>query len=238
MRALALLAALFLGSSAGAEIRPHPSGGSDPHLQVVDYADGQIVQLAGAPGYQLMIELSPDEQVQSVALGDSSAWQVSLSKDGNRLFLKPAEANGSTNMTVVTSVRVYAFDLRASDMPSPDTPYTVEFRYPAPRVATADEQYVDVSAMSRRLSRYRVSGDRVLRPVSVSDDGQHTYIIWAKGSPIPAVYTPDRAGNEMLVNGMMGTDDVYVVDGVAQQLTFRIDSAVARAERLNPRKTR
>jgi hypothetical protein len=37
---------------------------------------------------------------------------------------------------------------------------------------------------------------------------------------------------------MMGTDDVYVVDGAPQKLTFRIDRSVARAARINPKKGR
>src|SRR4029079_8232692 len=108
VRAAALL--IVVGSPISGQINPQPGGG-DPHLQVVDYVDGQIVQLHGAPGYQLMIELSPDEQVQSVALGDSGAGKVRVTKAGDRLFLKPTQAGVATNMTVVTSVRVYAFDL-------------------------------------------------------------------------------------------------------------------------------
>jgi hypothetical protein len=49
---------------------------------------------------------------------------------------------------------------------------------------------------------------------------------------------PDTSGGERLANGMMGIDDVYVIDGVPQLLTFRIDDNVARAERINPRKAR
>jgi type IV secretion system protein VirB9 len=227
----------FAAAPAVAQVQPVPGDG-DPHLQTIDYSAGQIVQLRGSPGFQLMVELSPDEQVQSVAMGDSAAWQVSVNKEGDRLFLKPLQADVVTNMTVVTSVRVYAFDLLATGGPTGDMPYTVQFRYPAATPVAADPQYVDVSAASKRLSRYRVSGDKLLRPQSVSDDGQHTYISWAKGSPIPAVYASDRFGKEVLLNGMMGTDDVYVVDGAPQNLVFRIDQAIARAERLNPRKIR
>lgn len=239
MRGLILAATLCLGvaSTAVAQVQPQPGTG-DPHLQTVDYAEGQIVQLRGAPGYQLMVVLSPDEQVQSVAIGDSAAWQVSINKGGDRLFIKPAQSDAATNMTVVTSVRVYNFDLLALGGVTPDMPYSVQFRYPAPGADTADGQFVDVTAASRRLSRYRVSGDRMLWPTGVTDDGQRTYIIWPKGAPIPAVYAPDRLGNEMLVNGMMGTDDIYVVDGAPQKLTFRIDRQVARAVRINPRKGR
>ena len=234
MRWTVALIALSLAAPIAAQIRPHPGGG-DPHLQLVDYAEGQIVQLTGAPGYQLMIELSPDEQVQSVALGDTASWTVSASKDGNRLFIKPTQVGAATNMTVVTSVRVYNFELQALGSAPSDMPYTVEFRYPASRAPRTDGQYVDVSGAARRLSRYRISGDRQLRPSSVSDDGQHTYVSWPKDAPIPAVYTVDRGGAEVLVNGMMGVDDVYVVDGVPQYLTFRIDQNVARAQRINSR---
>jgi type IV secretory pathway VirB9-like protein len=89
-----------------------------------------------------------------------------------------------------------------------------------------------VSAVSRRLSRYKLSGDRLLCPTSITNDGRRTYVSWARGAPIPAIYVSDESGNEMLANGMMGTDDVYVLDGVPKRLTFRIDDDVARAERV------
>ncbi|MFL6770191.1 MAG: TrbG/VirB9 family P-type conjugative transfer protein [Sphingomicrobium sp.] len=229
------LALLLVSTIAGAQVQPMPGEG-DPHLQAVDYSAGQIVQLRSAPGYQLMVELSPDEQVQSVALGDSAAWQVNVSKSGDRLFLKPATSDTTTNMTVVTSVRVYNFDLIAMSGDTPDMPYTVQFRYPVSVAQIQDARFGESSAALRRESSYRMSGDRLLRPLSVTDDGHRTYIVWPKESPIPAVYAPDGLGNEALVNGMMGADDVYVVDGAPKFLTFRIDGSVAHAERV--RKTR
>jgi type IV secretion system protein VirB9 len=228
----------MLGSaSAFAQVQPVSAGG-DPHLQQIDYDSREIVQLRGAPGYQMMIELSPDEQVQSVALGDSAGWQVSVNKEGDRLFLKPSQPDASTNMTVVTSVRVYSFDLASFDAPSPDMPYTVQFRYPAPKVVADDGQFVDAAAATRRISRYKVSGDRQLLPSGVTNDGQHTFISWPRTAAIPAIYAQDDHGNDVLVNGMMGTDDVYVLDGVPDRLTFRIDASVAHAVRVKPKKRR
>lgn len=228
---------LFGAAPALAQVQPQPTGG-DPHLQAVDYDAGQIVQLRGAPGYQMMIELSPDEQVQSVALGDSSAWQVSVNKEGDRLFLKPAQANISTNMTVVTSVRIYNFDLASLAELTPDIPYSVQFRYPAAKPRPDDGQYVDVAAVTKRISRYKVSGDRELWPAGMTNDGQHTFISWPRSAAIPAIYAVDGQGHDALVNGMMGTDDVYQVDGVPDRLMFRIDDNVAYAVRQIPRKKR
>lgn len=235
--AILLICGLALSAPAIAQIQPQAAGG-DPHLQQIDYDAGQIVRLQGAPGYQMMIELSPDEQIQNVAIGDSSAWQVSVNKEGDRLFLKPIQSDGSTNMTVVTSVRTYNFDLAALSGPSLDMPYTVQFRYPASKLTAEDGQFVNVAAASLRMSRYRISGDRMLWPKAVGDDGQHTYIVWPKSAPIPAVYASDGLGNEVLVNGMMNASDVYVIDGAPQRLTFRIDHSVARAVRSNARKVR
>ena len=236
MKALALLA-LLAAAPVLAQVAPEPGAG-DPRLQLVDYEAGRIVQLRGAAGYQLMVELSPDEQVQSVALGDSAAWAVSVNRAGDRLFLKPLQALVPTNMTVVTSVRIYNFELVPLGRPEWDMPFTVRFQYPAARPDPADGDYVDVSAAARRLSKYRISGAWAVRPSSVSDDGRRTYIAWPRGAPIPAVYALDEAGREVLVNGMMGTDDVYVVDGAPHRLSFRIDRTVARAERINAGRVR
>jgi type IV secretion system protein VirB9 len=240
MKRVSLLGLLILlgAAPALAQVQPQAAGG-DPHLQQIDYDARAIVQLRGSPGYQMMVELSPDEQVESVALGDPSAWQVGVNKEGDRLFLKPAQPDVSTNMTVVTSVRVYNFDLASLAGPAPDMPYTVQFRYPALRAQRENSgAYVDVASVTRRISRYKVSGDTQLRPSGMTNDGQHTYINWPRSAAIPAVYAVDAQGKDVLVNGMMGTDDVYVVDGVPDRLMFRIDDNVAYAVREPPKKRR
>ena len=235
--ALILLLCLIMAATASGQVRPQPGAG-DPRLQTVDYDPGQIVQLEGAPGYQLMVELSPDEQVLNVAVGDAAAWQASVNHAGDHLFIKPTQAGVPTNMTVITTVRVYNFELYSSVAPSPDMAYNVRFNYPADATAEPTQsEYVDVSPLRRSLSRYRVSGDRTIRPDVISDDGTHTFISWSRDKPIPAVYAIADSGEEMLVSGWM-RDDVYVIDGIVHRLNIRIDQRMARAERLPPRKTR
>ena len=232
--ALTLLISLALASPAPGQVRPQPGPG-DPRLQTVDYDPGQIVQLEGAPGYQLMVELSPDEQVLNVALGDAAAWQVNVNHRGDHLFIKPTQAGVPTNMTVLTTVRVYNFELYPLPGPSPEMAYNVRFRYPVREAENPLSEYVDVSPLRRALSRYRISGDRTIRPDSISDDGRHTYISWSRDKPIPAVYAIARGGEETLVSGWM-RDDVYVIDAITDRLSFRIDNRAARAVRLPPKK--
>ena len=81
--------------------------------------------------------------------------------------------------------------------------------------------------------RYRLSGERALRPTSISDDGTHTYIAWPDHRALPAVYTFDAQGHEALVNGNM-RGNLYVLDSVQRRLVFRIDRHVARAVRTSP----
>ncbi|HST36155.1 MAG TPA: TrbG/VirB9 family P-type conjugative transfer protein [Allosphingosinicella sp.] len=228
----ALLAAAFalLAAPLPAQDQPAAPAG-DPRIRVVDYSEDRVIPLQAAPGYQLTVEFGPDEQIESVAVGDSAAWQVTPNRRRDHLFVKPIQSGVPTNMTVVTSVRVYLFDLTPLYGASADMAYTVRFSYPDAGAAGATQQ---AEAEQVLEGRYRVSGARSLRPSRISDDGRHTYIEWARDRSIPAVYAIDAQGREGLVNGMM-RDDIFVIDSVAQRLIFRIDQATARATRVEQR---
>ena len=75
MRIALFLMALLLPGTAIAQVRPAPGPG-DPRIQTIVYDANQVVQLQVASGYQLAIEFAPDERIENVAVGVSSAWQV------------------------------------------------------------------------------------------------------------------------------------------------------------------
>jgi type IV secretion system protein VirB9 len=230
VRVLAFLAlALVAAVPASAQVRPQPGAG-DPRLQTVDYAPDQVVILQVAAGYQLTVELAPDEQIENVALGDSAAWQVTANRRGDRLFIKPLQQGVTTNMTVITNARVYAIDLVPLMGATPDMAYTVRYRYPE----AGEDAEEEAAADSTVQGRYRLSGARRLRPSRIGDDGRQTFIEWPEDRPLPAVYGIGRNGQETLVNGMM-RDGVYVIDSVLPTLVFRIDRDVARATRVRER---
>lgn len=232
MKPLALLlAASVVAAPALAQRRPQPGSG-DPRIQTVDYAADQVVVLEAAPGYQLTLELAPDEQIENVAVGDSGAWQVTANRRGDRLFIKALQGGVTTNMAVITNARLYAIDLVPLHGPSSEMAYTVRFRYPEPG---EDQAAAEEDVAERPVEgRYRLSGDRRLRPSRIGDDGHQTFIEWPREAAIPAVYGLDREGNETIVNGMM-REDVFVIDSVLQRLVFRIDRRSARAVRARVR---
>jgi len=225
-RTVAACIALTMAAPALAQYRPQSTGG-DARLQTVEYRSNQVVVLEVAPGYQLSVEFAPDERIESVGLGDSSAWMVSPTTRGDHLFIKAVQPGVSTNMTVVTDIRTYAFDLHPLPGPSATMAYTVRFSYPAPPETGSGHSQAAITASAR----YRISGDRKLRPSAIGDDGIKTYIEWPANVAMPAVYAINDQGREALVNGVV-QDKLFVIDGVARQLLFRIDKKIARATRV------
>ena len=222
-----LAAMLSVPIDLAAQVRPRPGIG-DPHIQAVEYRADQVVAIQSSPGYQVSIELAAHEQILSVVLGDSAGWQVTANKAGNHLFAKPLQAGVATNMTVVTDVRTYAFDLEPYAGLTGSMPYAVKFVYP--RAARPLTPKPLTSAVPPRPVRYVIAGERPLRPSAIRDDGVHTYIAWPANVDLPAVYVVDQEHRESLPNGNM-RDGVYVLDTIADRLVFRIDKHVATARR-------
>lgn len=227
MRRLALvILPLMLMPEAASQVRPQPGVG-DARMQTVDYRRDQVVEIEAAPGYQVVIALAPDEQIQNVAIGDSGAWQVVANQSGNMLFVRPTAGGISTNMTVITSARFYAFDL----VPANGTPpYEIRFRYPPEPGTDAGAMASDAAAA---VGMYRMGGTRALWPVRMHDDGIKTYIDWPPDVALPAVFVIDDYGRERLANGNM-RGGLYVIDSVHDALLFRIDRKTARAKRYLP----
>lgn len=223
-----LTASCLLASTATAQ-----QYGGNSRFQTIEYRPQQVVQLDAAVGYQLGIEFAPDEKIESVALGDSAAWQVVTSQRGNHLFLKPSQSGVVTNMTVITDTRSYYFDLVSYPGLLPTTAYTVRFTYSKPVTGPG---MMDAASTGKAEHRYRLRGDKSLWPQGISDDGAKTYIEWPATAALPAVYAVEGK-RELLVNGMM-RDGVFVIDAVASRLVFRIDRRMARADRLPDGKKR
>ena len=193
-------------------------------IQHIQYAPEQVVLIEAAVGYQVTVKLAPDEQVQSIAVGDAGAWQVSANGKGDHLFIKPLQGGQSTNMTVITDTRLYAFELSPASSPGASA-YMVEFRYARSETAQLPAE------LPPMVGHYKLSGDRRLQPMAIGDDGERTYIEWRSDGPLPAVYILGDGRQESLANGHM-RDRLYVIEGVFTRLAFRIDKDVARAQRL------
>jgi type IV secretion system protein VirB9 len=219
-----MIAAFFLLCHAwplAAEITP-VAGPGDPHIQTVAYDPNEVVALNFATGFALTVQFSPDEQIETVILGDNNGWMTQASRRADHLVVQPRGASQSTNMTVFTTQRTYNFVLYNNSGRQGSQPFLVSFTYPS---VTMPDQ-----AMSPIAGRYRLSGDKRLWPYEIGDDGRATSIRWNEGVTLPAVYRVDDEGDPALVNGVM-RDGRYVLDAVYPRLIFIRGKSRARAMR-------
>ena len=226
--AAALLAATTLSIPARAE---------DPRLVERPYNADEVVKIEGRANVQATIRFDADEHIENVAIGDSTAWQVTPNKRANLLFIKPLADRATTNMTVVTDKHTYLFDLVAS--PTHRTPlYVLSFSYPdqpedteladgtpAPEgpnsveLAATTDPYAVVDPAELNYA-WETKGDAALLPSQIYDDGEATFLTWAPGTTMPAILVKDREGTEGPVNYAV-RGDVIVVDGVPGEIILR-----------------
>ena len=225
MRLWLVVLAMLWPMAGGAQVRPVPGTG-DPRLQTIAYAPDQVVELTIASGTALMVTFAGGERVETVALGDSGSWQVTPTKRGDAIFIKTL-GGGDSSMTVVTDARTYLFQLTSGGFGGA-APLVVRFTYAAAEPA--------VPAMAPADVRYRIRGNRAIRPSSIVAEGSNIAISWPAVATMPAVFRIDD-GQEALVNGET-KEGRYVVEGRPDKLVFRLDRLLATAERLDQRTRR
>lgn len=225
---LATAALLALGLAA-------PASADDPRLQQRLFDPTEVVTIHGRVNVQATIEFGDGETIENVAIGDSTAWQVTPNKRADLLFVKPLKPRGVTNMTVVTNRHTYFFDLVAGEA---RPIYVLRFTYPiellpeepvevveAPgraspsELAAATDPYAvaDPNALNFAWQR---SGDAALMPERIYDDGDSVFLSWDRDRAVPAILVENRKGVEGPVNYAV-RGETLVVDGVPAKLILR-----------------
>jgi type IV secretion system protein VirB9 len=223
-RALIPLAlCLTLAAQARAAVEPVPSGG-DPRLRIVGYDPLQVVDLKAVLGYQTMIVFDPAERIENVAIGDSVGWQVVPNRKSNLLFVKPMDKVGPTNMTVVTNLRSYTFQLSVRPGPArandPDLIYALRFEYPAPAQPVVETPPQKPEPPQDLNHAYSYEGSPETLPQRVFDDGHATYFRFAEGASYPAIFAVEADRSEAVVNFNV-RDGYLVVDRLARAFVLR-----------------
>ena len=222
------MCSLFLSAAQplAAQSIPAPGPG-DPRLQSVMYDPDQVVRLPVSAGYQLMVSFQAGEQIETIAVGNSNAWQVTANKRGDILFIKNIVSSAATNMTVLTDARIYNFELESSD--DAEGPFSVRFLYADPvnlaRVKEAETQRF----------RYKISGSKAIRPSSITADENRLSIQWTQGATLPAMFRIDGNGQVYAINGDMQNGS-FVLAGSPKKLVFRLDEMKATATRVSIRR--
>lgn len=104
---------------------------TDSRIRTLVYNANEVYELKFYYGYQSFIEFADDEEIEMISIGEAFAWR--LTPAGKRLFVRPLEIAGHTNMTIITNRRTYHFDIRSGEYDGKadeELVYTVRFFYP------------------------------------------------------------------------------------------------------------
>ncbi|ABC62739.1 TrbG/VirB9 family P-type conjugative transfer protein [Erythrobacter litoralis] len=225
-----------------------PLAAQDSRLVEVLYDPSRVVTIEGRTKVQATIKFGDNESIENVAIGDSTAWQVTPNKRANLLFVKPLEATAKTNMTVVTNKHTYLFDLIASPRANPL--YVLSFTYPeepedeqdAQLAATGEANPLEVAAATDPYAvidpatlnwSWAKDGDPALFPLRAFDDGEATFLEWDTRTPVPAILVKNVEGEEGPVNFTVRGNTI-VVDGVPREIILRSGDEVATLVNTGP----
>ncbi len=104
---------------------------TDSRIRTLVYNPNEVYELKFYYGYQSFIEFAEDEEIEMISIGEAFAWR--LTPAGKRLFIRPLEIAGHTNMTIISNRRTYHFDIRSGEYDGKadeELIYTIRFFYP------------------------------------------------------------------------------------------------------------
>jgi type IV secretion system protein VirB9 len=203
---------------------------ADNRIRAVVFSADNVVVLNGTMGISSMVVFGEDERIVTVAMGDTLSWQAVPDQSKRFLFIKPLERDAVTNMNIVTSRRVYNFQLRAVAPGAKNTVYKLRFVYPDDDqdkrlLSTAREMasrpLIKSVDWSRANWNYSYKGSYSYKPTAIFDDGLKTYFQFS--GEVPGIFLVKQDRHETLMNYRRGGDYI-IVDKVAAQWTLRFGS--------------
>jgi type IV secretion system protein VirB9 len=234
---------------------------TDNRIRTLTYNENEVYRITANYGYMVNIEFGADENIETVSAGDTISWQ--FVPTGRRLFVKPVLNDAQTNLTVVTSKRVYTFDLNAKS-PEKDAKwkltYLVRFAYPGQdTVQVGGGRSPTTAGGAPGTAAIRVAGTNRARtatdfnfqykivpgkngeeisPTFVFDDGEFTFFQFAdkRKKELPAIFLVDNDSNESVVNYRV-EGNYMVVERLGSRYTLRSgEGVVCVTNLLNPPK--
>jgi type IV secretion system protein VirB9 len=250
-RVLLLGVAFAIVSSAVAPAAAAPrqvafrTSGSLHRNGAVHYPDGSyrfpygdaIPTVRVGVGDECDIQLQAGEKINQAIISDSVRWKATdgvSGADTPHMFVKPTQDGLWATLTITTTRRVY--HLRLESAGGRQNEY-VGFYYPQEDAArarlaaavverrTAAERAESAIAATYTCTKldakYNVAGANEFRPVSVCNDGAHTYInVPEVAGDLPQPYTLDNRTDEIANYSYDRTHRQFVLDGVPTKLAL------------------
>lgn len=208
---------------------------TDSRIKTFVYNENEVFRIVVHYGYHTSIEFAEGEQIQTISVGNNYAWQ--MSPLGRRLFIKPLEENILTNMTIITNLHTYQFELQSKLLSytiDEELVYVVRFFYPdngydqiKPIVKQAHE-YEPIPVVRPYNFNYTLSGPSNNAPTRVFDDGVNTFFKFSpKLANPPQIAVQNGYQMEQLVVKQQG--DYYIVNLVAKEFELNVGGQIITA---------
>lgn len=217
----------------------------DSRIKTIVYNPNEVIELTFHYGFQSFIELNDDEEISVISLGEAYPWKIT--EVGKRIFIRPTQINANTNMTIITSKRIYMFQIRSDSYEGKgdeELIYSVRFFYPDQKIKIPNSSGLDYASttnlgdkskeeLDNVLNNFKrgtvlnfdysmtTKGNKVIKLLKAFDDGINTYLEFEDRTTIPAIYVVDLNGREANVKYIF--DGPYVViSGVHMQFSLRV----------------
>ncbi|MBK2257576.1 TrbG/VirB9 family P-type conjugative transfer protein [Francisella philomiragia] len=218
-------------TSVYAETKP-VSSSVDTRVQRVAFNPNQITKIEVAPLISTFITLG-DERIKHVTVGDPDAFAATELKSAPNTIKVKAIADGkvSTNMTVLTDQHDYYFMLDSDPkVPESEKAIAIKFTYPEQelemqnkdRSLAAENKQITKSIKDARLDPdnynwdYTYSGNTLILPQQVYDDGSFTYFRLRDKQAMPAFYKVNINGDLTMLDHQVRGDYVVIHETAPQ----------------------
>ena len=228
-----------------------PATTIDSRIKTIIYNPNEVFDLTFHYSFQSFIELNEDEEIEIISLGESFPWKIT--PVGKRIFIRALQVNISTNMTIITTKRVYQFQLNSDvydGRGDEELIYSVRFFYPdvtrnvlaqnknkydkKTKVnETGTENIESMGLLNLKKGAilnfdYSMTGNKNtdIIPLKVFDDGISTYFQFSKNNTIvPLLYSVSLDGKETPLK-YYNDGPFIVVNTIQLQFSLRISDDI------------
>ena len=223
---------------------------TDTRIKVFIYNPNEIFQVKFMVGYQSIIELQKDENVELITFGDATPWEVKVLE--RRIFIKATEPGAKTNMTIITDKRTYLMEIMSNgddDDNDERITYILRFFYPDINVdIPPTTTKLAKIALNKRIKANTRSTDMPITvanadllntkytfskkgnianimPTMVFDNGSKTYFKFQNIDELPTISAVTDDYKEIPLRVKKSGEYVYV-DTIEKQFTIRKDDGI------------
>lgn len=225
----------------------------DVRLVQFEYDPDNTFLVLTRPKAVTHLEFGADEQVLTVAGGDTKHWELTPTANRRHLFVKPVYEQMESSMTVITDKRSYQFVLRSTGS-NAKWYQRVSWRYSQKMLLElrADEERTERTAQAHDTARtrsgpetsgqpvaleqldfgYQIEGTASFRPMAVFSDGQSTWIrLPADAAEWPALFSLTEDQQVAVVNYLV-RGDYMVAQQVLQRGLLKLGRSEVRFARI------